>query len=103
MKPFLIAALLPTAALAQSWDMPTPYPDATFHTQNIVQFADEVRAATDGALDITVHSAGSLFPHPEIKPAIRSQQVPIGEFFLSLLSNEDTAYGLDSQPFLATS
>ena len=103
MKPFLIAALLPTAALAQSWDMPTPYPDATFHTQNIVQFADEVRAATDGALDITVHSAGSLFPHPEIKPAIRSQQVPIGEFFLSLLSNDDTAYGLDSQPFLATS
>ena len=103
MKHILLAALLPTAALAQQWDMPTPYGDATFHTQNIAQFADEVRAATDGALDITVHSAGSLFPHEEIKGAVRSGQVPIGEFFLSRLSNEDAAYGLDSQPFLATS
>ena len=25
--------------------MATPYPDATFHTQNIMQFADEVRKA----------------------------------------------------------
>lgn len=97
------SALIPHAALAQEWDMPTPYSDATFHTQNIAQFADDVRAATGGALDITVHSAGSLFPHEEIKGAVRSQQVPIGEFFLSRLSNEDAAYGLDSQPFLATS
>jgi TRAP-type C4-dicarboxylate transport system substrate-binding protein len=94
---------LATSANAQSWDMPTPYGDSTFHTQNIMQFADDVRAATDGGLDITVHSAGSLFPHAEIKGAVRNRQVQIGEFFLSRLSNEDLAYGLDSQPFVATS
>lgn len=94
---------LATTAQAQSWDMPTPYGDSTFHTQNISQFADDVRAATDGALDITLHSAGSLFPHAEIKGAVRNRQVPIGEFFLSRLSNEDLAYGIDSQPFVATS
>ncbi|PRY95008.1 TRAP-type C4-dicarboxylate transport system substrate-binding protein [Hasllibacter halocynthiae] len=98
---FALAAAAP--ALAQSWDMPTPYGDATFHTQNIAQFADDLRAATDGALDITVHSAGSLFPHSEIKNAVRSGQVPIGEFLLSTLSNEDATFGIDSQPFLATS
>ena len=87
---------------AQSWDMPTPYGDSTFHTQNIIQFAEDVRAATQGALDITVHSAGSLIPHSEIKAAVRSRQVPLGEFLLSRLSNEDAAYGIDSQPFLAT-
>jgi TRAP-type C4-dicarboxylate transport system substrate-binding protein len=107
MKHVILATALATglagAAAAQSWDMPTPYGDATFHTQNIMQFADDVRAATDGALDITVHSAGSLFPHAEIKNTVRSGQVPIGEFFLSRLVNEDAAYGLDSQPFLATS
>jgi TRAP-type C4-dicarboxylate transport system substrate-binding protein len=99
----LAAIGLAGPALAQSWDMPTPYGDATFHTQNIAQFADDLRAATDGALDVTVHSAGSLFPHSEIKNAVRSGQVPIGEFFLSTLSNEDAAFGIDSQPFLATS
>ncbi|CUH38052.1 Neu5Ac-binding protein [Jannaschia seosinensis] len=107
MKMTPIAALLAAAtaipAAAQSWDMPTPYGDATFHTQNVSQFAEDLRTATEGGLDITVHSAGSLFPHGEIKNAVRSGQVQIGEFLLSQISNEDAAYGLDSQPFLATS
>ncbi len=101
---FLAAAMVVgTAAAAESWDMPTPYGDSTFHTQNIRQFAEEVQAATNGAISITVHSAGALLPHGEIKNAVRSRQVPIGEFFLSNISNEDLAYGLDSQPFVATS
>lgn len=106
MKHFILGAaalLCATGATAQSWDMPTPYGDSTFHTQNIAQFADDVRAATEGRLDITLHSAGSLFPHAEIKGAIRNRSVPLGEFFLSRLSNEDLAFGVDSQPFVATS
>lgn len=107
MKHYILAAALTagtaTAAFADTWDMPTPYGDATFHTQNIMQFAEDVATATDGELEITVHSAGSLFPHAEIKNVVRAGQVPVGEFFLSRLVNEDPAYGLDSQPFLATS
>ena len=97
------ALLLAAPAPAETWDMPTPYGDGVFHTQNVLQFAEDVAAATDGALEITVHSAGSLFPHDEIKNAVRARQVPIGEFLMSRLSNEDAAYGVDSQPFLATS
>jgi len=89
-------------AMAATWDMPTPYPDKTFHTQNIAAFAEDVAKATDGQLTIKIHSAGSLFKHPEIKNAVRGNQVPIGEFFLSLLSNEQQVFGADSQPFLAT-
>ncbi|MEM8849510.1 MAG: TRAP transporter substrate-binding protein [Pseudomonadota bacterium] len=100
---FAAALLLAAPVAAQNWDMPTPYGDSTFHTVNIAQFADDVREATDGALDITIHSAGSLFPHAEIKNAVRSRQVPIGEFLLSRLSNEDAAFELDAQPFVATS
>lgn len=95
-------ASLTISAQAETWDMPTPYPDATFHTVNITEFASDVAAATDGALEINVHSAASLFKHPEISRAVRSGQVPIGEFFLSLLANEDPAFGADSLPFLAT-
>lgn len=90
------------AANADTWDMPTPYPDKTFHTANIIEFAKDVEAATSGDLTIKIHSAGSLFKHPEIKNAVRSGQVPIGEFFLSRLSNEHAAFGADSLPFLAT-
>jgi TRAP-type C4-dicarboxylate transport system substrate-binding protein len=98
----LAALSLGASVQAASWDMPTPYPDATFHTVNIQQFAKEVSEKSGGQLTIKVHSAGSLFKHPEIKNAVRNGQVPIGEFFLSLLANENPAFGIDSQPFLAT-
>ncbi len=97
-------ALSAVPALAQTtWDMPTPYPDATFHTQNIAQFAKDVREATGGKIDIKIHSAGSLFKHPEIPKAVRGGQVPIGEFLVSSIANENPLYGVDSIPFLATS
>lgn len=99
-----LAALMATSAFAQSnWDMPTPYGDGIFHTQNIRQFADEVKEATGGSLTITVHSANSLFGHAEIRDAVRDGSVPIGEFLLSRLANEDPIFALDSIPFLASS
>jgi TRAP-type C4-dicarboxylate transport system substrate-binding protein len=98
------AMLAVTPALAQtSWDMPTPYGDGIFHTQNIRQFADDVAERTDGSLTITVHSANSLFGHAEIKDAVRDGLVPIGEILLSRLANEDPIFALDSIPFLAAS
>lgn len=96
-------ALAATPALAEQWDMPTPYGDSVFHTQNIMQFADDVRAATDGGIDITVHSAGSLFGHAEIKDSVRRGLAPIGELLISRLSNENPVFGVDSIPFLAAS
>ncbi len=99
----ILALFTLTSVQAAEWDMPTPYPDKTFHTQNIIQFASDVEQLTKGELKIKVHTAGSLFKHPDIKNAVRGGQVQIGEFFLSLIANENPAFGLDSQPFLATS
>ncbi|HYE43115.1 MAG TPA: TRAP transporter substrate-binding protein [Caulobacteraceae bacterium] len=89
-------------ALAETWDMPTPYPDGNFHTQNVRQFADDVKAATNGKIQITVHSNGSLVKHPAIKRAVQSGQAQIGEVLISSWANEDPLFGLDSVPFLAT-
>ncbi|TDK49895.1 C4-dicarboxylate ABC transporter substrate-binding protein [Antarcticimicrobium luteum] len=83
--------------------MPTPYGDSVFHTQNIQQFATDVASATGGALEITVHSAGSLYAHPEIKDSVRRGLAPIGEVLMSRLANEDPVFAVDSIPFLASS
>jgi TRAP-type C4-dicarboxylate transport system substrate-binding protein len=99
---FAVALTAPAAAQT-AWDMPTPYGDSVFHTQNIMEFADDVRAATDGAVDITVHSAGSLFGHAEIKDSVRRGLAPIGEILLSRLANENPIFEVDSIPFLAAS
>ncbi|MGB6352054.1 MAG: TRAP transporter substrate-binding protein [Pseudolabrys sp.] len=99
----LLACGIATAASAETkWDMPTPYPDGNFHTKNVIQFAADVDKATNGSLKITVHSAGSLIKHAEIKRSVRQGTTPIGEMLESLSSNEAAVYGLDSVPFLAT-
>lgn len=98
-----LSALTLPAAAQTAWDMPTPYGDTVFHTMNVMEFADDVREATGGQLDITVHSAGSLFGHPEIKDAVRRGLAPIGEILLSRLANENPLFEADSIPFLADS
>jgi TRAP-type C4-dicarboxylate transport system substrate-binding protein len=103
----LVLGLVATAlgasfAAAATWDMPTPYPEGNFHTRNIEMFAKDVKAATDGAVEIRVHSNQSLFKHPEIKNAVRGGQVPLGEILLSRLGNENAVFEADSVPFLAT-
>jgi TRAP-type C4-dicarboxylate transport system substrate-binding protein len=83
--------------------MPTPYGDSVFHTQNIMEFAKDVATATNGEVTITVHSAGSLYAHPEIRDSVRRGLAPIGEILMSQLANEDAVFGVDSVPFLAAS
>ncbi len=97
------AAMFATAAWGETWNMPVPYGDNNFHTLNHIEFAKDLEIVTKGEIKIKVHPSGSLFKHPEIKQAVRSGQVPIGEFLLSRLSNEDALFGVDSVPFLATS
>jgi TRAP-type transport system periplasmic protein len=103
---FAAMAALSLAATAQAqtkWDMPTPYADGNFHTKNVREFVDEVAKASGGKLQITVHSGGALIKMPEIKRAVQTGQVPIGEILVSVLANEAAVFAFDSNPFLANS
>ncbi|WP_290797394.1 TRAP transporter substrate-binding protein [Halomonas sp.] len=105
-KPLLIPlSVLAIAGTAQAteWNMATPYGDASFHTQNIKQFAEDVAEATDGDLRINVHSGGSLVAHGEIKSSVRRGTIEAGEVFLSILSNEDPIFEIDTLPGVAGS
>lgn len=92
-----------TTADAQSWDMPTAYAPTNFHTVNIERFAAGVKDATGGKLSLKVHSGASLYKMPEIKRAVQTGQVPIGEVLMVTLSNENPLYAIDGMPFLASS
>lgn len=99
-------AVIATGALAdghgQSWDMPMAYAATNFHSEQGVVFADKVREYTEGAIDITVHPGGSLFGGGDIKRAVQTGQVPIGERFMSAHANEAPLLGWDNLPFVAT-
>jgi len=100
----LAAFTLSGAAQAQTkWNLPAAYSNTNFHTENLIQFAKDVEAATGGKLAITVHGNASLFKAPEIKRAVATGQAQIGEVLISLHENEDPLFGVDVVPFLATS
>ena len=99
-----LAALAATPAQAQTkWDLPAAYPSGNFHTNNLMLFAGEVKAATGGKLEITVHPNASLFKAPEIKRAVQGGQAQIGEILLVAYANEWPIFGADGLPFLADS
>ena len=98
------AIAIPSIGQAQvKWDLPTGYATTNYHYENIEQFAKDVDKATSGKLKITIHPNGSLFKLTEIKRAVETGQVAVGEVILSAFSNEDPLFGLDSVPFLVTS
>jgi TRAP-type C4-dicarboxylate transport system substrate-binding protein len=98
------ALLLASQASAQvKWDLPAAYPASNFHSENMVQFANDVDKATGGKLKITVHANASLFKAPEIKRAVQQGQAQMGEILLVNFQNEWQLFGADGLPFLADS
>ena len=97
----LTAAALPAAA--ETWDMPLAYSASNFHSENAAKFGECVTSGTDGAIEIVTHPSGSLFKGADIKRAVQTGQVNIGERLLSGHQNENAIFGFDNIPFLATS
>lgn len=97
----LASVAVSTAALAEKWNMPVRSNERNYFTRNIIQFVDEVKAATNGKLEIVVHPEDSLIKQPEVKRAVQTGQVQIGELLMSMHSNEYPVFGVDAVPFLA--
>ena len=96
------APLAPTLAGAQArWQMATPYADGNFHTRNNRAFLEAVQTATEGRVQVQLHSNGSLMPMPQIKRGVQQGQVQLGEILLSAYGNEDPFFEIDGIPMLA--
>ncbi|MEL6600702.1 MAG: TRAP transporter substrate-binding protein DctP, partial [Pseudomonadota bacterium] len=94
---------LAAPALADKWDMPMAYSGSNYHSVTGAEFAQCVTTGTGGDIEITTHPGGSLYAGADIKRAIQTGQVPIGERLLSGHQNENPIFGIDSIPFLSPS
>ncbi|MES2817629.1 MAG: TRAP transporter substrate-binding protein [Pseudomonadota bacterium] len=92
-----------SAQAADRWNMTVENPDGNHITQVAKDFAQAVETATQGELQIRVHSNSVLFKRPEVKRAVQTGQVQVGDVLMSVLGNEDPIYEVDSVPFLVRS
>lgn len=96
-------AVMATTAMAQtSWTMASGYPESSFFTQNIREMIADIDERTDGQLKIDLRSNDSLIKLDNIKRAVQSGQIQIGEIRLGVYSNEAAMYNLDNIPGVAT-
>jgi TRAP-type C4-dicarboxylate transport system substrate-binding protein len=97
----ILAFALPSHAQTR-WVMATPYPEGNYHTQTIRYFLSEVEKAAPGKLQVQLHPNASLLPLVQIKRAVQTGQVQLGEILLGAYGNEDPVFEVDFIPFLAS-
>ncbi|WP_067337762.1 TRAP transporter substrate-binding protein [Stappia indica] len=106
LKSLLRAAALASATLALAgpalaatqWTMASGYPETSFFTKNIRQFIAAVEERTKGELKIDLRSHDSLIKLDNIKRAVQSGQVQIGEIRMGVYGNEQEMFNLDNIP-----
>jgi TRAP-type C4-dicarboxylate transport system substrate-binding protein len=106
---FLAICLLFSLALATQgmagtkWDMHLNYPAGNFHSQGAQRFADRVKEATNGELEIVLHPGASLgFKGPELLRAVAEGQLAIAEIPTGMVEGDAPILALTAQPFIAT-
>ena len=102
---FAPAALAAPAAVqaqaATRWDVSLPWGPSEFHTVNAQRFAREVAAATNNAVQLTVHPGGSLGVRAnETVRAVGDGVVPMAEFAAFQNVGDLPLLGIESIPFL---
>jgi TRAP-type C4-dicarboxylate transport system substrate-binding protein len=82
----------------------TILPDGNFHTINARHFAEEVKKATSGAVEIDVKSGGELsFTGPEQLRAVRDGLVPMADILDTQQIGDHPIMGVEAIPFLCAS
>jgi TRAP-type C4-dicarboxylate transport system substrate-binding protein len=82
------------------WRLASGYSDSSFHTANLREFARDVETQSQGSLRLVVHSNNSLVKLGDIRAAVASGAVEMGEVILTGISKEIPMAGADSVPFV---
>ena len=98
----VLGAAVPIAASAQQhrMNLADAYAPTEFINQNMQKWAEEIKAATNGAVQINMHFTGSLFKNPEIKRAVQTGQAEFGTQLMQNLGTEKRLFEVDGLPFL---
>ena len=85
------------------WDMHLNYPAGNFHSQGAQRFADRVKEATNGELEIVLHAGAALgFKGPELLRAVGDGQMKIAEIPTGMVEGDAPILALTAQPFIST-
>ncbi|MCL4182398.1 MAG: TRAP transporter substrate-binding protein [Burkholderiaceae bacterium] len=92
---------MPAGAQQFTFNLADGYAPTEFINVNMQAWAEDIRKATNGAVQIRMHFSGSLFKNPDIKRAVQTGQVEFGTQLMQNLGPEKRLFEIDGIPFLA--
>jgi TRAP-type C4-dicarboxylate transport system substrate-binding protein len=99
------AAFAPAIVHAQAalkLPLSTVWPDGNFHTVNVKRYAEEVKKATSGGVDIEVKAGGQLgFKGPEHLRAVRDGLLPMADVLNIQQVGDEPLLGVEGIPFIS--
>ena len=97
-----MAPAIVRAQAATKLDLATVWPDGNFHTVNAKAFAEEVKKATGGGVEISVKAGGQLgFKGPEQLRAVRDGLVPMADILNIQQVGDEPMLGIEGIPFIS--
>jgi TRAP-type transport system periplasmic protein len=99
----LAPAPVEAQAKAIVWNLPTVAAPTYYHTVNYNAWAAKVKEKSQGRLEIRVHPASSLYPGPELIPAVLDGRSEIGTVLASYLTDVLLEMGPLELPFMTSS
>lgn len=92
------------AADPVKWTANSVWPPENHHSVGLQEFADKVKEATDGQVEITVSTGGALgYKGPELLKVVRDGLVPVSDMLTSGVAGDEPIFGVVTLPFLIQS
>jgi TRAP-type transport system periplasmic protein len=100
-------AMAPAPVQAQAkaivWNLPTVAAPTYYHTVNYNAWGAKVKEKSGGRMEIRVHPASSLYPGPELIPAVLDGRTEVGTILASYLTDVFLEMGPLELPFMTSS
>ncbi len=101
------AALAPAPVDAQAkaivWNFPHISAPTYYHTVNYTAFSNKVKEKSGGKMEMRFHAASSLYPGPELIPAVLDGRAEIAPVLASYLTDVLLEMGPLELPFMTSS
>lgn len=103
---FLVSAvfiffIVAPAVAKTTWNANSVWPPKNNHSIGLEAFAKKVKTATNGELDLVVHSGGALgYKGPELLKVVRDGLVPVSDMLISGVAGDEKLLQIVTLPFL---
>ncbi len=98
---FLVTVTVTPVLAKTNWNANSVWPPKNLHSVGLTDFAEKVKKATNGELEMVVHTGGALgFKGPDLLKAVRDGLVPVSDMLISGVAGDEKIFQIVTLPFL---